>query len=217
MGDTKRKFLEKFKRPLPGLYSTVLQEFLVQSHLFRYNASYKYNEVRESKITACWSASCNSHSNAAACSAGKHVSNRPVSPLLLTARSFTDCAVSPTVMSDANLDVYVELLGLDVFLWHCSRGSPVMVQVTALGLVSIFDQVLEGLQEQDRVAVFAAYISVRVGAKKLAPLRPCHGQRGRFLVALALWRVTLPRPLLRWSARQIAVSFVMPVHHRAEC
>ena len=46
VADTKRKFTELYKRPLPGLYSTVLQEFLVQSHLFRYTKSYEYNEVR---------------------------------------------------------------------------------------------------------------------------------------------------------------------------
>lgn len=46
MSDTKRAFMESFRKPLPGLYSAVIQELLVQQHLFRFNADYKYSEVR---------------------------------------------------------------------------------------------------------------------------------------------------------------------------
>ena len=34
-----------FKKPLPGLYSTVVQELLVQQHLFRWNKQYQYSPV----------------------------------------------------------------------------------------------------------------------------------------------------------------------------
>lgn len=45
MADTKAAFLEGFKRPLPGIYSTVIQELLVQQHLFRWNVTYSYNAI----------------------------------------------------------------------------------------------------------------------------------------------------------------------------
>ena len=46
MADAKLRFTEAFKKPLPALYSTVVQELLVQQHLFRWNKGYKYTEVR---------------------------------------------------------------------------------------------------------------------------------------------------------------------------
>ncbi|KAL6784639.1 THF1 [Auxenochlorella protothecoides x Auxenochlorella symbiontica] len=45
VADTKAAFLEGFKRPLPGIYSTVIQELLVQQHLFRWNVTYSYNAI----------------------------------------------------------------------------------------------------------------------------------------------------------------------------
>lgn len=45
VADAKAAFSAAFPRPLPGLYSTVIQELLVQQHLFRWNASYQYTEV----------------------------------------------------------------------------------------------------------------------------------------------------------------------------
>lgn len=45
VSDTKRAFMENFRKPLPGLYNNVIQELLVQQHLFRWNADYKYSEV----------------------------------------------------------------------------------------------------------------------------------------------------------------------------
>ncbi|PSC76070.1 THYLAKOID chloroplastic [Micractinium conductrix] len=75
VADAKDKFVTAFKKPLPGLYSTVVQELLVQQHLFRWNKQYQYSPV------------------------------------------------------------------------------------TALGLVSIFDQVLGGLPEAERELVFTAFIT----------------------------------------------------------
>ncbi len=43
---TKRKFLEAYPKPVPGIYDAVLQELLVQQHLIRYNKKYQYNPVR---------------------------------------------------------------------------------------------------------------------------------------------------------------------------
>ena len=45
MADTKRKFYEGFSRPIPGIYSNVIQELLVQHHIMRYNKSYSYDEA----------------------------------------------------------------------------------------------------------------------------------------------------------------------------
>lgn len=75
VADAKQKFVQAFPKPLPAIYSTVIQELLVQQHLFRWNKNYKYSEV------------------------------------------------------------------------------------TALGICSVFDQVLEGLPEAEREAVFTAFIN----------------------------------------------------------
>lgn len=45
VADAKLKFTTAFKKPLPAIYSTVVQELLVQQHLFRWNRQYQYNEV----------------------------------------------------------------------------------------------------------------------------------------------------------------------------
>lgn len=37
--------MQKFNKPLPAIYSTVVMELLVQQHLFRWNSSYKYNAI----------------------------------------------------------------------------------------------------------------------------------------------------------------------------
>eukprot|EP00877_Chromochloris_zofingiensis_P000694 jgi/Chrzof1/10625/Cz05g05190.t1_THF1[v5.2] len=45
VSDTKRKFSEAYKKPIPSIYNTVVQELLVQQHFMRYNVNYKYNQV----------------------------------------------------------------------------------------------------------------------------------------------------------------------------
>lgn len=45
VADTKRAFLDKYDRPIPGLYSTVVNELLVQQHLIRFNKQYQYDEI----------------------------------------------------------------------------------------------------------------------------------------------------------------------------
>ncbi|VAH44889.1 unnamed protein product [Triticum turgidum subsp. durum] len=37
--------LKSYKRPIPSIYSTVLQELLVQQHLMRYKSTYQYDPV----------------------------------------------------------------------------------------------------------------------------------------------------------------------------
>ncbi|KAL2474215.1 Protein THYLAKOID FORMATION 1 [Forsythia ovata] len=43
--DTKLNFLKAYKRPIPSIYNTVLQELIVQQHLMRYKRSYRYDPV----------------------------------------------------------------------------------------------------------------------------------------------------------------------------
>jgi photosystem II biogenesis protein Psp29 len=74
VADAKTKFLQKFNKPLPSLYSTVVLELLVQQHLYRWNSSYQYTPIQ------------------------------------------------------------------------------------ALGICSVFDQILQGLPEEEQAAVFSAYI-----------------------------------------------------------
>ena len=45
VSDTKQAFYENFKKPVPPVYNTVIQELLVQQHLLRYNSTYQYDEV----------------------------------------------------------------------------------------------------------------------------------------------------------------------------
>lgn len=45
VADAKAKFVDAFKKPLPAIYSTIVQELLVQQHLFRWNRQYQYSEV----------------------------------------------------------------------------------------------------------------------------------------------------------------------------
>lgn len=47
VSDTKHKFYEGFKKPIPGVYNTVIQELLVQQHLMRHNKNYSYDEVSD--------------------------------------------------------------------------------------------------------------------------------------------------------------------------
>ena len=46
VAETKRKFYEAFRKPVPGLYNNIIQELLVQQHLMRFNRTYRYDEVR---------------------------------------------------------------------------------------------------------------------------------------------------------------------------
>lgn len=45
VADTKRAFIEAYPKPMPALYNTVVQEFLVQHHIMRYQKNYKYNPI----------------------------------------------------------------------------------------------------------------------------------------------------------------------------
>jgi hypothetical protein len=45
VAETKMNFLKSYKRPIPSIYSTVLQELLVQQHLLRYKRTYRYDPV----------------------------------------------------------------------------------------------------------------------------------------------------------------------------
>ncbi|KAH7860174.1 hypothetical protein Vadar_010179 [Vaccinium darrowii] len=45
VAETKSKFLSAYKRPIPSIYNTVLQELIVQQHLMRYKRTYRYDAV----------------------------------------------------------------------------------------------------------------------------------------------------------------------------
>ncbi|KAK9089507.1 hypothetical protein Scep_028589 [Stephania cephalantha] len=45
VAETKLAFLKAYKRPIPSVYSTVLQELMVQQHLMRYKRTYRYDAV----------------------------------------------------------------------------------------------------------------------------------------------------------------------------
>ncbi|XP_057953360.1 protein THYLAKOID FORMATION1, chloroplastic isoform X1 [Malania oleifera] len=45
VSETKLNFLKTYKRPIPSVYNTVLQELIVQQHLMRYKRTYRYDAV----------------------------------------------------------------------------------------------------------------------------------------------------------------------------
>lgn len=45
MAETKRNFLMSYRRPIPSVYGSVLQELIVQQHLMRYKKSYQYDPI----------------------------------------------------------------------------------------------------------------------------------------------------------------------------
>ncbi|GLC37185.1 hypothetical protein PLESTB_000989200 [Pleodorina starrii] len=45
VSQTKAKFFEGYSKPIASIYSTVLQELLVQQHFMRYSKNYVYNEI----------------------------------------------------------------------------------------------------------------------------------------------------------------------------
>uniref|UniRef100_A0A803QK60 Protein THYLAKOID FORMATION1, chloroplastic n=1 Tax=Cannabis sativa TaxID=3483 RepID=A0A803QK60_CANSA len=45
VADTKLNFLKSYKRPIPSVYNSVLQELLVQQHLIKYKKSYSYDPI----------------------------------------------------------------------------------------------------------------------------------------------------------------------------
>ncbi|XP_022969187.1 protein THYLAKOID FORMATION1, chloroplastic-like isoform X1 [Cucurbita maxima] len=45
VAETKANFLKAYKRPIPSIYNTVVQELIVQQHLMRYKKTYRYDPV----------------------------------------------------------------------------------------------------------------------------------------------------------------------------
>ncbi|OMO98878.1 Photosystem II Psp29, biogenesis [Corchorus olitorius] len=45
VSETKSNFLKAYKRPIPSVYNTVLQELIVQHHLMKYKRTYRYDAV----------------------------------------------------------------------------------------------------------------------------------------------------------------------------
>lgn len=154
VADAKLKFTTAFKKPLPAIYSTVVQvrwclrgrackrlpavegstllalccppaqELLVQQHLFRWNAQYQYNEVRtQAQNMRIWQCSQGAaimkaqHGLGAACPGPLALRKRPA----YSACRHLSMASAP----------------------RPSPGAPPYVQVTALGIISILEQITE--------------------------------------------------------------------------
>lgn len=45
VSETKLNFLKAYKKPVPSIYNSVLQELIVQQHLMRYKSTYRYDPV----------------------------------------------------------------------------------------------------------------------------------------------------------------------------
>ncbi|MEW5300576.1 MAG: hypothetical protein WDW38_009205 [Sanguina aurantia] len=45
VSDTKAKFMEGYRKPIASIYSTVMNELIVQQHFIRYSVNYVYNPV----------------------------------------------------------------------------------------------------------------------------------------------------------------------------
>jgi hypothetical protein len=50
VGETKKKFMTGYSKPIPSIYSTVVQELLVQMHFITYHINYEYNEARKGVV-----------------------------------------------------------------------------------------------------------------------------------------------------------------------
>lgn len=58
VADTKSKFIKLYTSPLPALYNTVIQEFLVQSHLMRFNSNYTYDPIMALGFVSVYDQTC---------------------------------------------------------------------------------------------------------------------------------------------------------------
>nr|PNR32042.1 hypothetical protein PHYPA_026167 [Physcomitrium patens] len=45
VSETKASFIKSYRKPIPSIYSNVIQELLVQQHLMRYNSTYTYDPI----------------------------------------------------------------------------------------------------------------------------------------------------------------------------
>lgn len=45
VSDTKNKFITSYSRPIPAIYGNIINELIVQQHIWRYNTAYQYDEV----------------------------------------------------------------------------------------------------------------------------------------------------------------------------
>lgn len=49
VSDTKAAFYAAYRKPLPALYTPVVQELLVQHHLVKYNIAFQYDQVKSKR------------------------------------------------------------------------------------------------------------------------------------------------------------------------
>ena len=54
VADTKRSFLQNNPKPLPGLYTPIVNELLVQQHLIVFNKTYTHDPVSSLGLLSVW-------------------------------------------------------------------------------------------------------------------------------------------------------------------
>ena len=149
MSDTKQAFYENFKKPIPPVYNTVIQELLVQQHLLRWNSTYQYDEVCSSQPDCC---------------------GLPLPPRQLNRGCNMQSLLWALFVCSSNfwqaLQAAVHVTSL--------RG----MQVFALGFVSVFDQIVEGLPGSGASDIFEAYVKALQEDpeqyRRCRPITSCH-------------------------------------------
>ncbi len=131
MADTKRKFVEAYRFPVPAVYGNVLQELLVAQHLARYNVNYAYSAVRGAPLPR------RGH-------AAHHASDRTHAPQSRVAAGARCAADTRRVVR------FPHRKGA-----HASLSPAARPQVAALGFCSVYDQLMEGFsQPENKDAIF---------------------------------------------------------------
>lgn len=135
---TKEKFLQGYKKPIPPPYSTVIAELLVQQHFSRFGVNYEYNQVghgRRAPAPARVLEGCFSCRPARAC---------------LKASFRGECGgLQPRGLA-AGTPAQAARKGLTLV--------SLVLQIMALGFVSVFEQIMEAIPENERNLIFDAYI-----------------------------------------------------------
>lgn len=142
MSETKARFLAEYDRPVPAMYETVLQELLVQQHFLRYNKKYQYDEARAPRHAPRPSGTIPACPRTWLLRAWRFRARRHASAAF--AASSHEARTRPTPPCNLSVD-----------------GPPARrcAQIFALGLVSVFDQILDEMPGGESGAVFNAYIT----------------------------------------------------------
>jgi hypothetical protein len=111
------------------MYSVVLQELLVQQHFIRYSIAYQYNEVRASLYSS--------------------------PPRRRRARH----RAAPSAPKTAKRNGGKKGRRAETRARSLVPAPPSLQQVFALGFVSVYDQIMEGMPAEERAKIFKAYLA----------------------------------------------------------